>query len=142
MAVKIFLDANVILDFLLKRPHYHQSRQLFQLIVDHRVSAITSPSIVHILIYWLGKAYGPVQCRSMLSLLFQDVEVAAVDHQLVQEALHGSMRDLEDALQYHTALRHRADYFVSRDADLKRDATTALPVLTPEELLETLDEKS
>lgn len=58
MASKVFLDANILLDFTLKRDHYPEARQLMEKIVSGQLSAYISPSIVHIVGYWLTKAYG------------------------------------------------------------------------------------
>ena len=45
------------------------------------------------------------------------------------------MDDIEDALQYYTALHHRLDYFVTRDKGLKKAAIAVLPVCSPEEFI-------
>lgn len=45
------------------------------------------------------------------------------------------MTDIEDALQYYTALHHKIDYFISCDKQLKKAAIPSLPVYLPEEFL-------
>jgi predicted nucleic acid-binding protein len=138
MAFNIFLDANVILDQTLKRKEYESTRQLFQLIVNGQVSAFTSPSIIHIIGYWLTKAYGANESRQILLTLLNDVYVLELGHDVTIQALHSKILDVEDALQYHVAIYHKMDYFISLDKNLKGLGTSLLPVMTPKELLNRL----
>jgi hypothetical protein len=45
------------------------------------------------------------------------------------------MEDMEDALQYYSALTHEADIFISSAKQLRKAAIPLLPVLTPAEFL-------
>lgn len=135
MGFNIFLDANVILDQMLKRKEYDSTRQLFQIILNGQVSAFTSPSIIHIVGYWLTKAYGSNEARQMLLTLLNDVYVLEMGHDVTVQALHSKIQDIEDALQYHIAIHHEMDYFISSDKKLKLLETSSLPILTPVELL-------
>ncbi len=135
MGSNIFLDANVILDQMLKRKEYDSMRQLFQVVLSGRVAAFTSPSIIHIIGYWLTKAYGSNWSRQMLLTLLNDVYVLELGHDVTIQALHSKIQDIEDALQYHTAIYHDMDYFISNDKKLKSLETSSLPILTPTELL-------
>jgi hypothetical protein len=56
-----------------------------------------------------------------------------VDSALIDEALASPLRDFEDAVQYHSALRTNADMIVTRDA--RHFRRSAIPVLTPEAFL-------
>lgn len=138
MGSRIFLDANVILDQLLKRKAYESTRPLFQSIVNGQVSAFTSPSIIHIIAYWLTKAYGAKDTRKILDTLLNDVYVLELGHDITIQALHSEFHDIEDALQFHTSLFHGMDYFVSGDRKLATMGTSVLPVITPAELLNRL----
>lgn len=46
-----------------------------QLIVDKRLRAFITPAIVHIVAYWVAKAYGVVQTKKLLLTLLVDVMV-------------------------------------------------------------------
>ncbi len=135
MGFSIFLDANIILDQVLKRDDYENTRKLFQQVLNGQFSAFTSPSIIHIIGYWLTKVYGTGETRQIMLALLNDVRVLALNHDICIQALHSNILDVEDALQYHTALYHKMDCFVSRDKKLKTNASSMLPVLTLEELL-------
>ena len=47
MASKVFFDANILLDFTLKRDEYEQSRKIIELAVNGTIQAFITPSIVH-----------------------------------------------------------------------------------------------
>jgi len=49
--------------------------------------------------------------------------------------LHAKINDIEDALQYYTALDHQLDYFISRDKQLKKLASEELPVYAIQDFL-------
>lgn len=135
MGSKIFLDANVILDQVLKRTDHENTRLLFQRVLDGQFSAYTSPSIIHIIGYWLSKAYGAADARQIIITLLNDVHVLELNHDITIQAMHSKITDIEDALQYHSAIHHKMDFFVSSDKKLKSVASSVLPVIAPGELV-------
>ena len=135
MAHKLFLDAHILLDFTLKREAFPVSQKIIELVVNGKVQAFITPSIVHILGYWLTKAYGNSKAKELLLELLVDVKVVDISHDITLIALHSKIRDIEDALQYYTAIHHKLDYFISRDKSLLKDAIPSLPVCTPQEFL-------
>lgn len=135
MGSKILIDANILLDFTLKRAGYLSARALFQLVVDRKVVAYITPSILHIAGYWLTKAYGAAKAKTILQKLLAVVQVIDCHHDTAVLALHSKMTDIEDALQYYTALSHRLDCLISCDKQLKKSAIDLLPVMTPAEWL-------
>jgi predicted nucleic acid-binding protein len=48
MAFKVFLDANVLLDLMLRRDNYAGAKLLIKKVIDGDVKAYTTPSIIHI----------------------------------------------------------------------------------------------
>jgi len=136
MASKVFLDANILLDFTLKRAEYEQSKKIISLAVDGTIEAYITPSIVHIIGYWLAKAYGNLKAKELLLSLLTDITVIDISHEIVVNSLLSKMNDIEDALQYFTAIHHKIDYFVSRDKTLQKQGSPTLPIYTPKEFLE------
>lgn len=140
MASKVFLDANILLDFTLKRDAYEESRKIIELAVNGTIQAFITPSIVHIVGYWLTKAYGNSKAKELLLTLMADVTVIDLPHEIVLNALHSKITDIEDALQYYTAVHHKMDYFLSRDKQLQKQGIPVLPIYTPNELLSEISE--
>lgn len=128
MAASVFLDANIILDFLLKRKDYEDARKVMVLVLEKKTNAFISPSILHIVSYWLTKAYGSAKSKDLLLLLLSDVRIIDANQEVVNLALTSPINDIEDALQYYTALHHKMDFFISRDKKFQEQALTLLPI--------------
>lgn len=135
MASKIFLDANILLDLTLKREGFKEAKDIFELIISGEVQAFITPAIVHIVGYWLTKEFGITKAKEILLMLLADVTAIDIPHEITLNALHSKMNDIEDALQYYTAIHHKLDYFISRDKQLKKEDIPGLPVYTPKEFL-------
>ena len=88
MASKVFLDANILLDFTLKRSNYQESIQIIELAPDGYIALYITPSIVHIVGYWLGKAYSVAKAKEVLLTLLADVRVIDMPHEIIVAALH------------------------------------------------------
>jgi predicted nucleic acid-binding protein len=135
MASKIFLDANILLDFTLKRESYDLSKKILELVISGQFQGFITPSIVHIVGYWLTKAYGNTKAKELLLLLLADIYVIDITHEITLNALHSKINDIEDCLQYYTALHHKLDYFITMDKKLQKSASPNLPIYSPEEFL-------
>ena len=139
MASKIFLDANIILDFTLQRAAFAEAKQLIQKGIDGEIQLYTTPAVLHIVSYWLTKAYSSTVAKQLMITLLTDVHVIDCDHATSLMAINSNFDDIEDALQYYTALKNNVDYFISSDKKLKKEAIPQLPVYTAQEFLEELD---
>jgi predicted nucleic acid-binding protein len=138
MAFRIFLDAEVLLDFTLKRQAgaYSAARQLMEWAVKGRVQVFITAAVVRDIGDALTLAYGPEQAKAILLALLAEVQMIDAGYEMTVNALHSRMEDIPDALSYYTALHHRLDYFITRDKDLSKAAIPVLPVCTPEEFLQ------
>lgn len=135
MVSKIFIDANILLDFLLKRTDYEDAKSIVQLAIDKKVRAYITPSIVHIVGYWVAKTYGNAKAKELLLALLSDITVIDSNHQITLIALHSKIDDIEDALQYYTAIQHKLDFFISRDKKLQKSGIASLPIFQMAEFL-------
>lgn len=135
MASKVFLDANVILDLAFKRNGFEQSKLIFDGIVNGTIQGFISSSIIHVIGYFISKAYGNTKAKEFVLTLMADITVIDLPHETVLNALHSKIKDIEDALQYYTAVHHKLDYFISSDKQLQKQSIPGLPVLSPKEFL-------
>lgn len=135
MASKIFIDANILLDFTLQRTHYNEAKRLIELVINDELQGYISPAIVHIAGYWLTKAYGAKKSKEILLTLLTDIKVIDINHSTTVNALHSRINDIEDALQYYCALHHKLDYFITRDGQLKKESVPGLPIYGLSEFL-------
>jgi predicted nucleic acid-binding protein len=135
MASKIFIDANILLDFTLKRTEYKKAKALFELVVIGKVQGFITPSIVHIVGYWLTKEYGAKKAKEILLTLLADIKVIDITHSITLMALHSKINDIEDALQYFTALHYKLHYFLTRDEKLMKESNAVLPIISVDDYL-------
>lgn len=131
---KVFLDVNVIFDFLIERdPFYDAIVKLISLADKTQLSLITTPlsfATTHYLISRVeNKNAALVKLRSFKVLC----DASIMDDQIVDKALESPMRDFEDALQYYSAIRSHCDVIITRDG--KDFKNSEIPVMTPEEIL-------
>jgi predicted nucleic acid-binding protein len=135
MAVNVFLDANILLDYSLKREHYSEAEEVMDLVANKKVSAYITTSVLHITGHWVSKAYGNINTKKLLISFLADISIIDIPHEIALIALHSKIDDIEDALQYYTAIHHKLDYFISRDKKLQKDSMSILPVYTPKEFI-------
>jgi len=151
-APRVFLDTDVILDFVLRRkPFFPASAQLFQAGTEGKLVLLASAAAMKDVFYFArkatkeeaakGKAEGnEKRGREVVRLLMEVLEPCMLDGAMWKEALASPLRDTEDALQVACALRHKADFLVTRNVADYGSAT--LPqVLLPELLLALLDRR-
>lgn len=133
MAFKIFLDANIILDFTLQRDAgYDTAKKIVQNIIDKKFSACITPAIVHIAGYYLTKQHTATIAKKILLSLLDDITTIDTPYNIILQALRSNRLDIEDSLQYHSALHYNIDYFISRDKPLLNLKDQGkLPVIHP-----------
>ena len=136
MASKIFLDANLLLDFTLKRDSYNEAKQVLDLVIAGKIQAFTTSSILHITGHYLTKFYGNDKTKELLLMILVEVTLIDITHETAIAALSSKFTDIEDALQYYTAIHHKLDYFISNDKGLKKDSIPVLSVYTPQEFIQ------
>lgn len=135
MAFKIFLDANILLDYALHREHYRDAEEVLNMVANKEVYAFITTSVLHITGHWVSKAYGNIKAKELLISFLADISIIDIPHEIALIALHSKIDDIEDALQYYTAIHHKLDYFISRDKRLQKDSIPILPVYTPMEFI-------
>ena len=111
------------------------SKKIIALTIEGRIQAYVTPSIVHIVGYWLSKAYGHIKAKELLLTLLIDIRVIDISHEITVNALHSKIKGIEDALQYYSALHHNIDYFITQDKAFKKGGIPNLPIYTCEEFL-------
>lgn len=138
MVSKVFIDANILLDLVLQRNGYQAAKELYHYIEIGKVNGYISPSIVHLVAYWIKKTLGVEAVKPFLLELCDHIEVVDAGHVITINALRSEITDVEYALQYCAAIAHEMEIFVSNDRYLKKIATLSLPVLDSDEFVRTL----
>src|SRR3546814_17759532 len=66
MAFKVFLAVNIILDFALQRDGYEPSKTVITWAEEGKINGFVSPTVVQICSYWIEKAYGLKDRKSVV----------------------------------------------------------------------------
>ncbi len=135
MGSKILLDANILIDFLLERESFEISERLLKVILYHPYKAFVTPAIIHITSHWVKKSLGIETTKTLLLELLKDIKTIDCDHKTAVLAINSSMNDVEDALQYYTALHHKLDYIITLDKHFQKQAIPSLPIYSPQDFL-------
>jgi hypothetical protein len=130
MAFRVFVDSDVLLDFLLKRSGYAIVRRLIDWGVRGRVQLFTSPAIFRDIGRELTMAYGLGQAKELLLALLATMQVVDAGYDTTVNALLSESGGISGAISYHTALHHRLDYFITHDPGLLEAANLVLPAYT------------
>lgn len=134
----VFADTNVFLDAILHRVSAGEDcREVLEMAYAGDIKIYTSVSCLLNVIYFLQKAGIPSQSIiEMMEKLLKVISLSSPDEKIFTTALHASFVDLEDAVQYHTALHIKGmDYFITSNIKDFKKATLQLPVLTPKQFI-------
>ncbi len=140
MAIKLFLDTNIILDVLdTERPFSKESQILFGLIEAENVIAYFSESVITTTDYILIKKIARTQRINIINDLLKLVTVIECTNSIVQNAIIKNETDIEDAILYELANNQKLDYFITNNKHaLKKLASKKLPIVSTKEFLRIL----
>lgn len=141
MVYKVFLDTNIIIDFLQPvRPFYKEAQELFMHLSTDAFTAYISESIITTTPYLIRKEYSANEINAIVKNLNQKLKILSCTNAFVSSALQQNPQDFEDALLYQIAFHHQMDYFVtSNTKDFKKIQQPALPVIRARDLNKMLD---
>ena len=139
---KLFLDTDVLMDFLSKRePYAQEAAMLFDLCEKKKIRIYISSLCLGNLYYLLRKLIGHKRTIDLLKTLTELVDILAVDKKVVLEALHSGFSDFEDGLQHFTAAQsEEIEAIVTRN--LKDFKESRIVVMTARSFVEMLKVKN
>lgn len=129
----IFLDTNIIIDFLADRqPFSLYAAKLFNFSLQGKAKLYISAVSYNNIYYILRQSKSNAETFKLLNELCEMTEIADVTKTIIKKSLKSDFKDFQDAIQYNCALSlSKVDFIVTRDTkDFKR---SALSVMTPEE---------
>ncbi|MEM1359471.1 MAG: PIN domain-containing protein [Bacteroidota bacterium] len=134
---KLFIDTNIIIDLLAKRPDYEVAAKVFTLGDEGKVDLYVSSLSFANMNYILRKILGKEKMTKVLRDLELVVSISDLNGKIIKLALNDSdFKDFEDGLQYYSALEVGADVIITRNLpDFKH---AKLPVLTAHQYLKSL----
>lgn len=136
--MKILIDTNVLVDYLLSRKPFDKSARKIMLLCKGKEidGCIAAHSFLNIF-YILRKDLTADERRTLLKDFCTFVEVADIDKRKIITALdNNGFADFEDCLQAECAYDFNADYIITRN--VKDFAESKIPAITPDNFLERL----
>lgn len=135
--MKVFIDTNVMLDFLGERePFYLSSAKIATLADKGKIEIVVSALSYATVSYFLTKFEGLEKTIEKLRKFKVISTICELDERIIEKGLNSNFSDYEDSLQYYSALRKDCKVLITRNAkDFKK---AEMPVLTPDEFLNSL----
>lgn len=134
--MRVFIDTNILVDVLERRqPFFLESANMLELGVEGRIELFASSLSFINAIYIGRKTLGREQIVEKVKALAHYVHVSPMTESEFLQALRMEGKDIEDNLQYCSALAASCPAIVTRNKkDFPADAETR--ILTPEEFFQ------
>lgn len=136
--MKVLIDTNIVLDFLLQRePFFQDAELLFQKIDSGRVVGyVTATTLTDIFYISRRHTRSIEQARQAVSEMLTAMVICPVNRAVLESAFGSGLADFEDAIQIACAIAQRLDAILTRDT--QGFLSSSLPVLSIHELLQQL----
>ena len=131
----IFLDTNVIIDFLAdRRPFSLTAAEIFNASLTSKVKIFISAVSYNNIYYILRQSLSHSETLRLLEELSEMTEIVDVTKTIIKKSLKSEFKDFEDAIQYNCALTiSKIDFIVTRNSkDFKK---SILPIMNPQEAI-------
>ena len=117
MAKKIFLDANVLIDLINVDNDLHKPiGLLFNLIINKKEILFCSPTTFAITYYFIGKKIKDKKIlNEKIKRMFAYFKFTREDSIIMEKVKKSSFTDLEDALQYYSAIDAGVELIITKN---------------------------
>ncbi|MFM7600377.1 MAG: type II toxin-antitoxin system VapC family toxin [Pseudanabaena sp.] len=136
--MRVLVDTNIVLDFLLQRePFFHDADLLFQAIdAGQVVGCVTATTLTDIFYISRKHTRSIEQARQAIAETLTVMVVCPINRSVLEAAFRSGLDNFEDAVQIFCAVEQGLDAILTRDA--KGFLSSAIPVLSIQELLQRL----
>ena len=141
MVYKLFIDADVVIDFFTDRtPFANAASKIFELNENGIVVIYLSVVSINNIYYIVRKYLGHKKTLEIISILMEMTEIIGITKQEITQALRNNFKDFEDSIQYSSALN-----IIGLDAILTRNIkdykNSKIAVMTPANFLKMKDNR-
>lgn len=131
--MKIFLDTNVLLDFVTEREGVEEACEILQMGEEGTADLYTSYLTMANTAYVARKGRSRDELYAVLAGLSDLIQVLSMDENQFKQAVANPVSDFEDMLQYVCAVTHGCDIIITRN---KKDFSfSQIPIYTSMEFL-------
>ncbi len=140
MKTRLFLDTNIMLDFLGERvPFYDPIAKIATLADKGQITLVVSALSYSTVSYFLSKYESKEIAKEKLRKFKIISEICDLSEQIIEKGLNSHFADFEDSLQYYSALSSDCSILITRNG--KDFATSSIPIMTAEEYLKSINKK-
>lgn len=138
MEKKVFLDTNVLIDYLATRRDYLAASTIITLSKEGHFHLLVSSLSFATASYIMNAHHKKTNAEivELFSKFVKMCNVTTVDSLIVDEAIASNFTDFEDALQYYSAKREGADAIITRNCSDFEGAE--IEVYEPQQFLDML----
>lgn len=134
---KIFLDTNIIIDFLGERENFYlPSARILTLADQNKIKVYASAVSISTTYYLLSKYENQKAAIEKIRKFKVLCSISVMDDEVVEKAMNSDLPDFEDALQYFSALTTGCELFITRNEKDFKNAM--LPVMNAESYLKSV----
>jgi len=116
--MKLFLDTNVLIDFILERPLFYQpAAMIVSYAAERKIEVnVSALSVVTANFICVERCKMPLDVyRRKMDFLRNVIEISSIDSSDIYNSYDSNWKDFEDGVQYFSAIRAEVDYLVTRN---------------------------
>lgn len=132
--MNIFLDTNVVLDYILGRePYYEASSGAIKAALERKNALYISVNCITD-IFYIAKRYkiNTRVIREQMENMLSFIDIIGITRSDIIKTLKIECDDFEDALQAQCAAKTKVEYIITRDADFNG---LGIKVVSPQEFV-------
>ena len=133
----VFLDTNILIDFLAQRAEFLAAANVMDMAKKGKIDVYITNLTLANTVYILRKQLNSQQATDTIKQLCSFLKIAPSTSKETSFAINTPNPDFEDALQYASAVAISADYILTRNE--KHFLFATIPVMTAAQFLSTLD---
>lgn len=142
--MKIFLDTNVILDWLLQREncYFKEAKEIIYFAESKKIHIFISQGSLYTITYLLEKTLkNNFELRTIIKQLLKSIKIQSAKQTQFLKAIDNGINDLEDAFQLEIASSNSdIDYFITGNLkDFKNYTKSSLKILNPAQILDQIN---
>ena len=139
--MRVLIDTNILLDFLLRREPFFQDAELLFEAIDSGlvIGCVTATTLTDIFYIAQKHTRSIEQARQAVAEILTVMTICPVDRAVLESAFNSGLTDFEDAVQIFCAVTQGLEAILTRD---KRGfVSSPIPVLSISELVQQLESK-
>jgi predicted nucleic acid-binding protein len=138
--VRVLIDTNIVLDFLLQREPFSQDAELLFQSIDagQIIGYVTATTLTDIFYISRKHTRSVEQARQAVSEILTAMVICPIDRAVLESAFNSGLVDFEDAVQIFGAVAQGLDAILTRDS--KGFLSSPIPVMSVQELLRSISD--